>query len=297
MPIFLALFMLLLSYSHSSHAEHANQTEQTKFPTLWEARDAALQKRLEAMVKKQGLWPAIESKNLMLALVNISSLAQPKLAELNGDRMVYAASLPKIAILLAAFVEIEAGNLEQTDELMEHLTNMIRHSNNQSASHVLSLVGGQRLLEIIQSPRFALYDPQHNGGLWVGKPYAQGSAYRRDPMHNLSHGATGIQAARFYYLLETRQLLNPELTEKMKEILGKPGINHKFVKGLQTVPGVEIYRKSGSWRHYHADSALIEHGEHKYILVGLSDAKAGGDWLTRLAKPIHALVVAEHTPG
>jgi len=171
------------------------------------------------------------------------------------------------------------------------MVKMIRYSDNRSASHVLSLVGEQRIIEIIQDPNFALYDPEHNGGLWLGKAYAKGTAYQRDPLHNLSHGATAIQAARFYYLLETNQLLSPEYSKKMKAILSKPGIKHKFVKGLASKPGIKMYRKSGSWKNFHADSAMVEYKEHKYIIIGLSDSTSGGKWLTKLARPIHELVV------
>jgi beta-lactamase class A len=99
-----------------------------------------------------------------------------------------------------------------------------------------------------------------------------------------------MQTARFYYLLETGQLVNPQLTREMKEMLSKPGIDHKFVKGLSGIPGVRIYRKSGSWRHWHSDSALIEAGRHRYILVALAEDRAGGQWLSRMAEPIHRLI-------
>ena len=286
----LLFLIFLLALTPLSYAEEKTSTKQIIYPTLWNSYDPALQSKLEAVIKKQGLWKQIQKRQLSLVLVDISNLRNPRLAEINGNQMIYAASLPKIAILLAAFVEIELGNLKETKALHEEMTKMIRYSNNQSASHVLSIVGKDRVLEIIQDPKFALYDKRHNGGLWVGKAYAKGTAYKRDPIHNISHGATGIQVARFYYLLETQQLLNQEYTLKMKETLSKPAIKHKFVKGLQSIPGVEIYRKSGSWRNYHADSALVEYKAHKYILIGLSSSSSGGHWLVKLAKPIHELI-------
>jgi beta-lactamase class A len=263
----------------------------TSYPTLWESGDVLLQQGLEKLVKKQGLWKHVKKKNLSLVVVDITDLNNPKLAEINGNKMFYAASLPKIAILLAAFVEIELGNLQESDELYTHMLRMIRYSDNKSASLVLSIVGGERIIEILQYPDFALYDPEHNGGLWLGKAYAEGAAYHRDPLHNLSHGATAIQAARFYYLLETHRLLNSELSKKMKAILSKPGIQHKFVKGLNSIPGIKIYRKSGSWKNYHADSALVEYGKYKYIVIGLSDSASGGRWIEQLAVPVHELVL------
>ncbi len=288
-----ALYFTALLSVFSLPAYCSSQTDGTAqiYPSLWTAEDPLLQKQLEAVIKQLGLWRPVKQKHLSVVLVDISNPLKPRLAHVNGNKMFYAASLPKIAILLAAFVEIQNGNLQETDELMDHLVKMIRFSNNKSATHVLNLIGGERVLEILQLPQYSLYSPDHNGGIWVGKPYAKGSAFHRDPLHNLSHGATGIQAARFYYLLETRQLLTPEYSKKMKAVLGNPGIKHKLVKGLADINGIKFYRKSGSWKNFHADSAIIEQGDKKYIVVILSDSAKGGQWITRLAKPLHKLII------
>jgi beta-lactamase class A len=208
--------------------------------------------------------------------------------------MLYAASLPKIAILLGAFVEVERGRMRLDDETRRSLTDMIRVSSNKDATAMLNRVGKENLIRILRSDRFRLYDPSVNGGLWVGKEYGKSSAYRRDPLHNLSHGATALQTARFYYLLETGRLVNPSLSREMKRMLGKPGINHKFVKGLSGEPGVRIFRKSGSWSHWHADSALVEAGRRKYILVALADDPRGGKWLEWIARAAHRIIVPEN---
>ena len=260
-------------------------------PLLRESFDPGLQAKLERTLRSLGLGPSVDQGKLAVALVDITDLGNPRLASVNGDKMYYAASLPKIAILLGAFVEIERGELQATPEIRRSLTDMIRVSSNSAATKMLNLVGRQDLIDILRSEPFRLYDPVVNGGLWVGKEYAPSKAYKPDPLHNLSHGATAMQTARFYYLLETGQLVNPQLTREMKAMLSKPGINHKFVKGLSIIPGVKIYRKSGSWRRWHSDSALIEAGHHKYILVALTEDRAGGQWLSRMAEPVHHLIV------
>ena len=258
---------------------------------LNESGDIQLQQALEVLVLEQNLAAAVNKQELALVLVIVTDPNQPRLAEINGHNMVYAASLPKIAILLGAAVAIDQGRLELNDELQTDLDDMIRHSCNACATKVLGLVGREELLEILQSLRFRLYDKDHGGGLWVGKDYAKQGAYQRDPLHNLSHGATAIQVARFYYLLETGQLVNSELSAEMKAMLGDPGIKHKFVKGLADYPDAKIYRKSGSWRQWHADSALVEADGRKYIIVGLAEDASGGAWLSRLIKPIHEFMV------
>jgi beta-lactamase class A len=264
---------------------------QDGFPTLWESHDPGLQRQLDKALTELGLDAAIKSKQLSVTLVDITDPEEPREASVNGDEMLYAASLPKIAILLGAFVEIEQGNMALDEDTRSSLTRMIRKSSNADATRMLNKVGKDRLLEILQSNTYRLYDPQVNGGLWVGKEYGKSGAYQRDPLHNLSHGATTMQAARFYYLLETGQLVDPGLTREMKAMLGNPGIKHKFVKGLADYPDARIFRKSGSWSRWHADSALVEADGHKYIIVALAENKSGGLWLSRMIKPIHEFMV------
>ena len=261
------------------------------YPLLWNSHDAGLQQQLDGIMDRLGYHKAITDKRLAVVLVDITDLRKPRVAEVNGNRMIYAASIPKLAILLGAFVEFREGNLELDADTQTSLTQMIRYSSNKEATRMLNLIGKERLIEILQSDEFDLYDMEDGGGLWVGKEYGKSPAYRRDPLHNLSHGATAMQVARFYYLLETGQIVDDQLHQEMKAMLGDPGIKHKFVKGLAGYPNVDIYRKSGSWKQWHGDSAVIETGDTRYIVVGLAEDANGGAWLSRMIKSIHELMV------
>ena len=263
------------------------------FPELRDSVDPRLQRELEQLIRNKGMRSAVEQERLAIALVDISDPKKPRLAAVNGDVMKYAASLPKIGILLAAFVQIEQGKLELDEALEADMINMIRYSSNTAATRVLDIVGRKELLKILQSPKFMLYDRRYDGGLWVGKAYAKGGAYRRDPLNNISHGITAIQGARFYYLLDTNRLVGPKLTAKMKQILSEPGISHKFVEGLKGRPGLKLYRKSGTWKQFHADSVLVEYGPHRTIIVGLAEDRRGGQWLESLAAPLHELAAGK----
>lgn len=260
-------------------------------PDLRQAQDAVLQSQLERTVEAEGLATQAAQGRLALALVDVTDPAAPRLAMLNGDRMMYAASMPKVAILLGALAEAEAGRLPINAATVGAMTNMIRYSSNEDATRVLRWVGIDRLAEILQSSRFALYDRAGNGGLWVGKGYGPEAATRRDPLLNLSHGATAYQTARLYWMLATNQLLSPAMNVLMLQTLSNPGIHHKFVKGLESRPAAQIYRKSGSWKQFHADSALIESEGKRFVLVGIAEHPEGGEWLARLAAPLHDLIV------
>ena len=263
------------------------------YPSLWQSQDQQLQQQLDSLLKQHKLHREVKRGNLALVVVDLTDAENPALASVNGDKMIYAASLPKIAILLGAFVQIERGKLAPDPVLWVDMTRMIRNSSNQAATRVLERVGREELLQILQSPQYKLYDNSRNGGLWVGKDYARKGAYKRDPLKNLSHAATVMQVARFYYLLDTNRLVSPELSLQMKQIMSDPAISHKFVKGLKSVPDLVMYRKSGTWKNYHADSALVEAGKYKYIIVGLAKSKQGGKWLEKLALPLHNLIVGK----
>jgi len=248
-----------------------------------------MQTLLEKRISDLHLTAATRSKRLSVALVDVTDPRFPSVAQINGDEMMYAASLPKIAILLAAFERIEQGKLMLNDKTHQTMTNMIRHSSNRAATQMIRAVGKNYINEVLASPKYRLYDKRHNGGLWVGKEYAGGAAFKRDPLHHLSHGATALQVARFFYMLETGQLVSPESSRKMKSILSKPGINHKFVKGLSNT-NARIFRKSGSWRTYHADSALIEHNGRSYIAVALANDPKGGEWMKQLIREMDEII-------
>ena len=281
---------LILGFSYAVQAV----TPSLVCPPLRGSQDARLQAQLEFRIKHLKLDAPVRRGQLAVTLVDVTDPQHPSLAQVNGDEMMYAASLPKIAILLAAFERIHEGRLELNDENRELMTKMIRYSSNTAATELIHRVGRDYVNKLLVSPKYRLYDERYNGGLWVGKEYAKGVAYRRDPLHNLSHGATAFQVARFYYLLETGQLVSPALSREMKQILGDPGIHHKFVKGLmETSPEAQIYRKSGSWRDWHADSAIVEHAGRTYVAVALAKSPVGGKWLTNLIAELDTIILEQ----
>jgi beta-lactamase class A len=258
---------------------------------LWDFADAKLQKDVEIAMRKLELDDEVSSHRLAVALIDLTDLDEPRVAAMNGDEMMYAASLPKIAILLGAFEKIAQGKLAldaETDLLMRR---MIRESSNEASTELLTRVGKEYVARVLLSPRYRLYDPRHNGGLWVGKDYASAGLWKRDPLHNLSHGATAMQVARFYYLLETGNLVTPEHSLQMKEILSQTELGHKFVAALRRIrPEATLFRKSGSWGTFHSDSVLVERRGRSYIAVALSNDSQGKRWLERIIVALDGII-------
>ncbi len=286
------LFVLggFLLFAHTAWAT-------TSYPALRDSRESALQARLESAISQLGLTRAVRDRRLAITVVDLADPARPRMAGVNGREMFYSASLPKIAILLGAYQRMHDGELKRSAALQEDLVAMIRVSSNPAATRVLNLVGRDYLADLLMSDRYRLYDLDQGGGLWVGKPYGPEPAFRREPLQQLSHAATTFQVARFYYLLETGRLISPQASREMKEILSRPGIRHKFVKGLyQRFPDAEIYRKSGTWRDYHSDSAIVKHDGKHYIVVALSHDPRGDEWLEKLALSVDRLMPSTPPP-
>jgi beta-lactamase class A len=254
-------------------------------------RDPALTSRLESLLSRLSLQGPVADKRFAVSLVDVTDPEHPRYAGVNDTVMMYAASLPKIAILLAGFERVMAGALSYTPEVRGMFHRIARYSSNTDASKAVHLIGFENIASTLTSPRYRFYDPSLNGGLWLGKAYGGPSDYwRRDPLHNLSHGATTLQTARFFTLLAQERLVNPELCRELKKVLSQPGIHHKFVKGLDGVPGVTIYRKSGTWRDWHSDAALIEANGKRYVAAALTEDPQGGKILERLIGGLHRLI-------
>jgi len=286
----IAIITLLLFSGCSTH-RHYNFTARKEvssynYPTL--------QVRLNAVLAQHQLTKLVSEKRLGITLFDLNLRPSIDIAEVNGNNMMYAASLPKIAILFGLMRRVSEGTIEWTPELEQLATEMIRYSSNEAASK-LFYTTGPSFIET-QLENYNLYDIRAGGGLWVGKEYGKGMAWRRDPILNLSHAASAMKVAQLYYLLESGHLLPAHQTKLMMDVLSNPGIEHKFVKGLHSVcPDAALYRKSGSWGTFHSDSALISNGEKKYIAVALLDDEKGAEILEDLIVDLDTIVSGQRS--
>lgn len=282
----------LLLFAPPSHAQNSVGSE-TALPdvpelplavsplsqrSLSQCADTVLQARLEQALSRPGWSDLIAQDDMAVGVVDLSTPTAPRYAAVNGDEMMYAASLPKIGILYAAARQMETGELSLSSRGRRDLHAMIRSSSNAAATRMIDRVGGiEAVNRALTDAPAALYDPNQGGGLWVGKRFSSDSQRQPDPLKGLSHAATVHQVARFYTLTATGRLINRERSAQMLDALSKPGLDHKFVHVLQKrAPNAAIYRKSGSWRHWHADSALVWGPNRRYVIVALVDDEHGG---------------------
>ncbi|OGQ79556.1 MAG: hypothetical protein A2289_03990 [Deltaproteobacteria bacterium RIFOXYA12_FULL_58_15] len=252
-------------------------------PVRLENKNPGLQKALEAAVKAAGWQTYVDKKILAVSLVDLSRRGKRYYAGINDDVMLYAASLPKIAILLSVIEAVEDGRLKWTHEFDRRLQNMIVASSNPDASWGTDLVGLLAIEKTMRDPRYCFYDDE-SGGLWVGRAYRGGGASNRDPKFNISHGATARQVARYYTMLDAGLLVSRHWSFRMLGLMSPPKHHHKFVGGINDRAGVVfLARKSGTWRTFHADSVLVQHLGARYVLVGLADLRDGEQLMRQLS--------------
>ncbi len=106
--IALPLWAVLVPWMESAMAQsepNPGQEESLVLP----ARDPELQAALDTVLAQKPYRGLIASKRLSVMLVDLSQPGAMRTAWADADRMRYAASLPKIAVLLAVFQRIREG--------------------------------------------------------------------------------------------------------------------------------------------------------------------------------------------
>jgi beta-lactamase class A len=255
-------------------------------------RNVQLQSILEKEINNNKTWKGlVANKTMAVGIVDLTDLNKIKYAGINDNNMMYAASLPKIAVLLAAEDALEKGELKDSKEIQKDMKLMISKSNNAATTRMIDRVGYEKIEEVLRDPKNELYNEETGGGLWVGKRYGGGGDTNREPLKNLSHAATTQQVCSFYYQLVMGKLINKERSEEMLEIMKDPALHHKFVNTLEKIaPHADIYRKSGSWKSYHSDSALVWGPKRRYIIVALINNDSGENIIRNLVVPLERVM-------
>ncbi len=257
----------------------------TAWRPLDQRLDKGLQAKLDQALKQDKLWPAlIDQGKMAVGLVDLSEPALPRFARVNGNTMMYAASLPKIAILLVAFQGFEDGSLKETPQIRADLIEMIRRSDNFAASQVVARIGLQKIARVILDPRYRFYDTKTGGGIWVGSSFARDGQQNPEPLKNLLQAATVNQVCRFYYLLAYGKLINPARSRQILKIMAFPDLHDKFVSMLEgVIPPNYLYRKSGEFGIWFSDSILVwDKTWPRFILVSMVEHPQGEQILRKL---------------
>ena len=249
--------------------------------------DAGLQAKLEAIDATLRAQFGMSVEQTAVGVLDFKTL---RLAMVRPDQIDYAASVPKIAILLAYFQTHPEAATNLDAQTRRELGRMIKVSDNEMAAKYSQQIGLKKIQQVLDSYHF--YDAAHGGGLWVGKHYGKGDERYGDPIANHSHAATVRQLLRYYLLLEQRKLVSTEASRTMREIFASPDIAHlddRFVKGLDG-RNVHILRKAGWWENWFHDTAIVEGGGRHYCVVAMTHHPRGDDYLVQLIREVDELL-------
>lgn len=285
------LILLLLVLTSCSTLKTPMQPDFKSYTLDYQSpQDATLQAKVEAIDSQLRARLGMTAEQTSAGVLDLNTL---RLAMIHPDRIDYAASVPKIGILLAYFqLHPEAAtNLDATTR--RELGEMIKTSSNEMAAKHSQQLGLKPIQQVLDSYHF--YDAARGGGLWVGKHYGKSGERYGDPVANHSHAATVRQLLRYYLLLEQGKLVSPSASQTMREIFASPDIGHlndKFVKGLAG-RDVQILRKSGWWEDWFHDTAIVTGGGRHYIIVAMTHHPKGDEYLVEFARAVDNVMVAQ----
>ncbi len=268
------------------------ENNQIDFKPLYTLVDEPLQNDLSTIISANPKWKRlVNEKKMAVGLVLMNDTSHIKFASINGNDIMYAASLPKIAILLAAMDALEKGELQETESLQKDMRIMMSRSDNEASTRIMDMLGFEKIENVLKDPKYLLYDEEQGGGLWVGKRYAQTGRRYPEPLKGISHAATVNQVCRFYYMLVYGKLVSHERSAQMLNYMQDPELHHKFVNSLEKIaPKAKLFRKSGSWNNFHADSILVWGPGRKYVLVALTEDSDGERILRELAVKVDTIL-------
>ncbi len=245
--------------------------------------DSMLQNKIESIDANLRAKYSMTTRQTAVGVLDLKTL---RLAMVRPDQIDYAASVPKIGILLAYFQLHPEAATNLDAQTRRELGLMIKISDNEMAAKYSQQLGLKSIQQVLDSYR--LYDAQYGGGIWVGKHYGKGEERIGDPIANHSHAATVRQLLRYYLLLEQGKLASPGASRTMREIFASPDIAHlddKFVRGLAG-RDVQILRKSGWWEDWFHDTAIVTGGGRHYIVVAMTHHPRGDEYLVEFARAV-----------
>lgn len=223
--------------------------------------------------------------------VGLLDLKTGRLAMIHPDRSEYAASVPKIGILLAWFLLRPETSADADRQTRLELGLMVKSSSNEMAAKFSRELGLRNIQRVLTEQGF--YDASRGGGLWMGKHYGSSNERIPDPVSGHSHAATVRQLLRFFLRLEQGKLVSPTASRTMRKIFASPEIPHDTIKFVNGLAGrdVAILRKWGSWEDWRHDAAVVTGPGRHYLLVALTRHPQGDAYLADLAAAVDDLIL------
>ncbi|MFQ6041516.1 MAG: serine hydrolase [Candidatus Poribacteria bacterium] len=230
-------------------------------PNLTSSLDSRLEADIDRYIKRLRR-RGILSKTDRTSFVVYDISMQKKMASINEDEPIMAASLIKNFVMLAYFHQVKHNRLRHTSLNRLHLRRMIQRSSNPSTNYFIRLLGGPRNVTRILRSNYPYFEQTRI----VEYIPRGGRTYRNTTSaHDLN---------RFYNQL---WLGNLPYSEKMKYYLGLP--NRDRIHTNTRIPkGVKVYNKTGTVYGMVGDSGVLVIKDSKgrqraYAFTGMIEDK------------------------
>lgn len=244
------------------------------------AIDGPLETQIEGYIKSlrsKGYIP----RNEKTAWVVYDLTSNQKLASINENASLQAASMIKPYLALAFFHQVEAGRIIYGSKSRRHMELMIQKSNNESTNWVMKQTGGPAATAALLRRHYPSLCQQLHLVEYIP---AGGRTYR-------NRGSAG-DYTRFLQALWKRQLPR---SEEILRVMSLPGIDRLYTDAKRVPSGTRVYNKTGSTAMCCGDMGiLVARGRngrsYPYLVIGIiessSRSKSYGSWISRRADVI-----------
>lgn len=189
---------------------------------------------------------------------------ETKLASINEDDRLQAASMIKPYLALAFFHQVKAGKLVYGPRSRKHMELMIQKSNNDSTNWVMAQTGGPAATARLLEANYPDLCRQIHLVEYIPKG---GRTYR-----NLGSAA---DYARFLIRLWKKDLPH---AEEMLRLMALPGIDRLYTRARRVPEGTQVFNKTGSTAMCCGDMGILvaegpDGRSYPYLLVGIIESQ------------------------
>lgn len=198
-----------------------------------------------------------------------------KLASINENSPLQAASMIKPYLALAFFHQVKAGRLHYGPKSRRHMERMIQKSNNASTNWVMRQTGGPRATQALLKRHYPSLCRQLRLIEYIP---ANGRTYA-------NRGSAGDYARFLDAVWKKRLPGSPE----MLRLMGLPGRDRLYTGAKRVPKGTRVFNKTGSTAMCCGDMGiLVARGangrSYPYAVVGIIESrvrtKAYGSWIS-----------------
>ena len=198
-----------------------------------------------------------------------------KMAGINENSSLQAASMIKPYLALAFFHQVRAGKLQYGSTSRRHMELMIQKSSNTSTNWVMRQTGGPAATQAL----LKRYYPSFSKQLYLVEYIPKGGRTYRNR-------SSAGDYARFLNAMWKETLPS---SKEMKRLMGLPGRDRLYSSAKRVPSGTKVYNKTGSTAMCCGDMGiLVARGSngraYPYVVIGIIESssrnKSYGPWIS-----------------